>query len=67
MSAALKSSRERLESTMRTKCARLYDAGTPEKERRRLSMEVAMLRCRLLNTKDPLAAMQRASEQDGEC
>ena len=60
--------REAEEARMKKLCSRLYDASTPEAERRDLSMEVAVLRQRLAGCKgDLLDRMTRASaeEEDG--
>lgn len=59
--------RAKLEAKLAAKCARLYDSATPERVRRDLSLEVSVLRARLMNTRDPLAAMTRASMTDDEC
>lgn len=59
--------RARLESRLARKCARLYDAATPAHVRRVLSLEVSMLRARLLGVRDPLAAMTAASVCSEEC
>lgn len=45
-------------------CARLYDAGTPKRERRDLSLEVAFLRAQLAGVRDPLGSMTNASAND---
>jgi hypothetical protein len=58
---------QKLVEKLEQKCARLYDARTPEKTRRVLSMEVAMLRCRLGGVRDPLEAMMSASVNEEEC
>lgn len=55
------------EASLRKKCTRLYDARTSERVRRRLSMEVAILRSRLSGERDPLGAMCAASSNDEEC
>jgi hypothetical protein len=45
-------------------CDRLYDARTPERERRDLSLEVSFLRAKLAKCRDPLGSMQRASGEE---
>ena len=59
--------REKNEAALKALCTRLYDARTPQAERRELSMEVSMLRCRMMRTRDPLAKLTRASENPEEC
>lgn len=46
---------------------RLYDAKTSREDRRDLSLEVSILRSRIMRTRDPLGAMTRASKNDEEC
>jgi hypothetical protein len=58
--------RERDIAKLKTLCDRLYDAKTPERVRRDLSMRVSILRARLSKTRDPLAAMISASGDSDE-
>ena len=51
---------------LKTLCDRLYDPATPAAERRDLSFEVSMLRCKLARVRDPLAAMVRGSGASDE-
>jgi hypothetical protein len=59
--------RETLEARLARKCAKLYDSRTSAAKRRDLSLEVSILRARLSGTRDPLAAMMRASVNEEEC
>lgn len=57
---------ERDRKRLQTLCDKLYDARTPERQRRDLSMEVSMLRAKIARCKDPLGAMTAASGPEEE-
>ena len=59
--------RATLEAKLAKKCAKLYDARTPQATRRALSLEVSFLRARLSGQRDMLDTMTRASANTEEC